>query len=72
MTISERQVAVESGRCSWIQVHETLINAGTTHHTRRLFLDADITPGPGAHGMLAQLVQNGTVPLSPACLAAVA
>lgn len=72
MTISELQVAVESGRCSWIQVHETLINAGTTRHARRLFLDADITLGSGVQRMLAQLVQNGTVPLSPACLAAVA
>jgi len=65
MTLSEVQSSVGHGRCTWLQVHETLINAGTTHHTRRLFLDGDIDLGSGVGAMLSLLVATGRVPPQP-------
>jgi hypothetical protein len=42
-----------------------LINARTTHHTRRLFLDGKLELGACATGMLHRLVNSGSVPLEP-------
>ena len=63
MTLLQLQCSVVGGLCTWLQVHETLINAGTTHHTRRLFLDGEIGLGPYASEMLDELVNSGCVPV---------
>ena len=65
MKLSELQQSVNAGLCTWLQVHETLINSRTSHHTRRLFLQGDIELGPYADVMLRQLVCSGAVPLRP-------
>ena len=52
------------GLCTWLQVHETLINAGTTHRTRRQFLSGAAKLGPYSSAMLGELVDSGCVPLS--------
>ena len=69
MTRPELLSAVECGSCTWLQVHETLINAGTTHHTRRLFLDGEIELGAPVVAMLDRLVETGSVPLFHSSLA---
>lgn len=66
MTISQVRFSVDRGRCTWLQVHETLINAGTSHHTRRLFLDGVLELGQPVDDMLALLASTGHVPLYPA------
>lgn len=63
MTLLQLQCSVMGGLCTWLQVHETLINARTTHHTRRLFLEGKIDLEPIASEMLDELVNSGCVPL---------
>ena len=65
MKLSEIRDSVNAGLCTWLQVHETLINSRTSHHTRRLFLQGEIELGAYADAMLRELACSGAVPLRP-------
>jgi hypothetical protein len=65
MKLPELQDSVNAGLCTWLQVHETLINSRTSHHTRRLFLQGELDLGPYVDAMLRDLVSSGAVPLRP-------
>lgn len=62
MTILEVRSSVDSGVCTWLQVHETLIRAGTSAHLRRQFLEGEFVLGSRADRMLRELVESGAVP----------
>ena len=64
MTITDIKALVSDGACTWLQVHETLINAGTTHSARRQYLDGKVALSPTSNAMLGELVRSGVVPLS--------
>ena len=64
MTITDIRFAVHDGRCTWLQVYETLINAGTSHYTRRQFLDGKLDVAASVGIMLEQLLATGEVPLT--------
>ena len=63
MTITDLRALVRDGACTWLQVHETLINAGTTHCARRRYLDGEMALAPSPNAMLDELVRSGVVPL---------
>ena len=63
MTISDVNYAVRSGRCTWIQVYDTLINAGASHFARRQFIDGKLDIPVTAERMIARLILTGQVQL---------
>ena len=65
MTITDIRCAVDAGQCTWLQVYETLINAGTSHEARRLVLDGQTEISLAVTLMLERLFSSGAVPIAP-------
>lgn len=65
MTITDIRCAVDAGQCTWLQVYETLINAGTSHEARRLVLDGQAEISLPLELMLHRLFATGEVPIVP-------
>ena len=65
MTITDIRCAVDAGQCTWLQVYETLINAGTSHEARRLVLDGQEEISLPLELMLDRLFASGKVPIVP-------
>jgi hypothetical protein len=63
MTISDVNYAVSCGRCTWLQVYDTLVNAGASHYTRRQFIDGKLDIAQTAERMIARLIRTGQVQL---------
>jgi len=63
MTISDVNYAVSSGRCTWLQVYDTLLNAGASRYTRRQFIDGKLDIPLTAERMIARLIKTGQVQL---------
>jgi|GEM_PF-3341422 hypothetical protein len=61
MTISDVNYAVSCGRCTWLQVYDTLLNAGASHYTRRQFIDGKLNIALTAERMIARLIRTGQV-----------
>ena len=61
MTISDVNYAVRCGRCTWLQVYDTLLNAGASHYTRRQFIDGKLDIARTAERMIARLIKTGQV-----------
>jgi len=64
MNITDIRFAVDAGRCTSLQVYETLINAGASHYTRRQFLEGKLDVGVSVDLMLERLFFSGEVPLA--------
>jgi hypothetical protein len=61
MTMSDVNYAVNCGRCTWLQVYDTLLNAGASHYTRRQFIDGKLNIAQTAERMIARLIRTGQV-----------
>ena len=61
MTIADVNYAVSCGRCTWLQVYDTLLNAGASHYTRRQFIDGKLNIALTAERMIARLIRTGQV-----------
>ncbi len=62
MNIIDTRWAVETGRCTWLHLYETLINAGTSHYTRRQILAGKLEVEPAVDLMLQRLFPTSEVP----------
>ena len=61
MTISDVNYAVSCGRCTWLQVYDTLLNAGASYFTRRPSIDGKLDIALTAERMIARLIKTGQV-----------